>query len=388
MRDVVPLPTSPRQLATLSSSLGAEQLIVKLPPPGQTRYPDVPTTRVIAQLLQGSASLRAIRFTGHSSAEGPDPQESPRSLARAGFWSTLAAKGIDVLPDPTTTSAADALCWDPASLPVDHQPSLFGSELQWRKTRAGDVSTRLEHRVGLLDRPDSRLASFDTADDLAGRIAFEILELTAGGVRGSETHEAIQFSRLLARAVATLIENVRDHAFDFDCLSSDERSIAELRAPLSALLISLTRGGGSRASSARESSNRVHVVIHDNGISIPTSVRQHGRLDGRTDSEEVVLALLENSLTNSGRGRLRGLGYPELLELAESSTERGWTVSLQVATQYADTPQDLIIGNREIGRKGSGDVASASVLRGVPFVGTSVVLTIKIPGRPDWLAEV
>ena len=185
-----------------------------------------------------------------------------------------------------------------------------------------------------------------------------------------------------------MVENIDDHAFDFDCLPDAVAKSTHPRVPLTSLLVSLTRGGGSKATKARSSHNRLYVGVHDNGVSLPSTVRNRDRLGGLKDSVEIVSRLLENTITAEGRAPLRELGYPELILLGEKARSFGWGITLQVVTQLEDLPKDAIIVTRTLpplhGVQKS-PKTSAVTLTGVPFVGTSVGITISVPGQTDWL---
>jgi len=275
--------------------------------------------------------------------------------------------------------------WDPES--VAGQVSLFPSEIQWRPTTRADLSSRrLEHRVGFISRPDHRVAAFESADGFAEAISDEIAGVAAGASRDSFDSGVEEFGRLMARAISTWVENVGEHAFDMDVLDVTARHEAIARRRTASLLVTMTRGGGTTETPSRSSQNRVRLTVQDNGVSIPSTVRGHGRLDGLQDAEAIIVRLLSESLRDETREDLKGIGYPDLIELARTCAAIGWDVSTEVITQADDMPGTTVIASGELPMTDDATAVKTTRIAGVPFVGTCATITIAVPGAPDWLA--
>jgi hypothetical protein len=390
MTNVLVLPTSFDAIPEFAAALAqAEAVTLELPPGGSNRRPEPAIVSIVANLLQEATQLERITL---SPAKTPSRSElvPPRSLSRGGLWLALHNSPAEVVVEESEGHVSRLLrTWDPMTEPPG-QGHLLASELQWRPTAPQDVSSRrVEYRVGFMDRPEQRLAAHDSPDEFAAAIASEVAAVAAGASRDALPDGSAEFARLMGRAISTWVENIDEHASDYDAIPQAPRRRALVRRRRSSLLVSMSRGGGSAETEARSSHNRVSLTVRDNGVSIPSTVRGRKRLGGTSKSEAIVQHLL-SSLTGEARSDLKGLGYPDLMKLAGSSLKLGWKSRFELMTQSDDDPKSLVLGSSKFldGEDGPIPDVNVRVVEDTPFVGTSATITILVPGRPDWLGGI
>lgn len=373
------IPTRPSLLAEFAKALsGARHVLLNLPGSGSNRAPNLVTLEIVGNLLQHASSVRTLTL-----ALPFEDASFPRSLARAGFWAAMhQTTAVVKAHDERVIDTLRA--WNPVDGPLGQVP-LYASEVQWRPTTGRDLSSRrLEYKVGYIDRPEQRQPSFETADMFASTIADEIIEVAAGAARDTLTEDGVQCLRLLAQGVSTLVENVGEHAFDVNAVPEQLRAAIDGRDRRSALLITMTRGGGS---GRRPSQNRLRLTVRDNGVSIPATVRWHQRFGGITDSQAIADRLLTRD-ASAAESDLKGLGYPDLVKVAVACLRLGWWIDLDVVTQDDAGPANTLLARYELRSQRESDQAvRTTLLRDVPFVGTSASVTILVPGSPTWLGE-